>query len=182
MSTTFILGGARSGKSRYAEQLFAGSEGVTFIAPGPAPDGDDEWTQRIARHRERRPASWHTVETSHVTNAISQAGGPVLIDCLGTWLTRLIDDVDAWADPARASEHVRSRTAELLAVWKAVSNDLVAVSNEVGMAVVPATSSGRLFRDELGRLNAAFSAASDRVHLVVAGRVIDLSGWPLVGD
>ena len=180
MSTTLILGGARSGKSRHAEQLLAGRDGVTFVAPGPAPDGDAEWAARIAQHQQRRPSGWHTVETPNITGAIIQARGPVLIDCLGTWLTRLIDDIDAWADPARASEHVRSRTAELLVAWEAVCNDLVAVSNEVGMSVVPDSASGRLFRDELGRVNAAVSAASKQVHLVVAGRVMDLSDWPVV--
>jgi adenosylcobinamide kinase/adenosylcobinamide-phosphate guanylyltransferase len=104
----------------------------------------------------------------------------VLVDCLATWLTSVVDAAGAWDDHERASACVGARTRELLDAWSGATVDVVAVTNEVGMAVVPATASGRLFRDELGRLNAAVSAASDRVVLVVAGRVLDLSGCPVV--
>jgi adenosylcobinamide kinase/adenosylcobinamide-phosphate guanylyltransferase len=103
-----------------------------------------------------------------------------LIDCLSTWLTRLIDDVDAWADRSRAASHVEEESARLLDALRTTTVDVVLVSNEVGSSVVPATASGRMFRDELGRLNAAVSAASDHVALVVAGRVLDLSACPVV--
>ena len=184
MTTTLVLGGARSGKSRHAERLLRGQTGVSYVAPGPVPDAaaDAEWADRVAAHRDRRPADWRTVATTNLTAAISGARGPVLVDCLATWVAAVIDTVGAWDDPARASEHLHSRTAELLVAWTSVGYDLVAVSNEVGMAVVPGTASGRLFRDELGRQNCAISAASDRVHLVVAGRVVDLSAMPLIAD
>ncbi|WP_152186860.1 bifunctional adenosylcobinamide kinase/adenosylcobinamide-phosphate guanylyltransferase [Segeticoccus rhizosphaerae] len=183
MTTTLVLGGARSGKSRHAESLLTGQSGVHYLAPGPLPNRevDPEWADRVAAHRDRRPAGWRTVETTNLSGAIIAARGPVLVDCLSTWVASLIDDIGAWDDPA-ATKHLESRTAEFLVAWTSVPYDLVAVSNEVGMAVVPATASGRLFRDGLGRVNAAVSAASDQVHLVIAGRVMDLSSLPVVAD
>ncbi|HET7305536.1 MAG TPA: bifunctional adenosylcobinamide kinase/adenosylcobinamide-phosphate guanylyltransferase [Segeticoccus sp.] len=181
MSRTLVLGGARSGKSRHAEQLLARHPVVTYVAPGPSGAGDDpEWADRIRRHRERRPAGWRTEETLDIAGVLRRADGPVLVDCLATWLTGVIDRAGAWDSPERASDEVARRAPELLAAWSATAHEVVAVSNEVGMAVVPATASGRLFRDELGRLNAAVSAASDVVHLIVAGRVLDLSGCAVV--
>ncbi len=183
MTTTLVLGGARSGKSRHAESLLHGQAGVHYVAPGPVPDpaADPEWADRVAAHRDQRPSSWQTVETSNVTRAIIGARGPVLVDCLSTWVAAVIDEIHGWDDPRRSAKELESRTAELLVAWTSVPYDLVAVSNEVGMAVVPETASGRLFRDELGRVNAAVSAASDRVHLILAGRVVDLSSMPVVG-
>jgi adenosylcobinamide kinase / adenosylcobinamide-phosphate guanylyltransferase len=181
VTTTLVLGGARSGKSRYAEQLLRSREGVVYVAPGPLPDaGDLEWADRVAAHRSRRPGSWRTVETDDLAGVLRAATTPVLVDCLATWLTSVVDAIGAWDDRERASACVGARTRELLEAWSRATVDVVAVTNEVGMAVVPATASGRLFRDELGRLNAAVSAVSDRVVLVVAGRVMDLSGCPVV--
>ena len=183
MSVTLVLGGARSGKSRYAESLLGSSPKVLYVAPGPVPDSSDpEWAERISRHQARRPRQWTTVETTDLVAVIRTADQPVLIDCLSTWLTRLIDDIDAWQDPERASSHLEQQTADLLEALRGASTDVVVVTNEVGMSVVPATSSGRVFRDDLGRLNAAVSGASDHVALVVAGRVLDLSGCPVVAD
>lgn len=181
MSRTLVLGGARSGKSRHAEQLLAAHPHVTYVATGPSgTDDDPEWADRVRRHRERRPAGWHTLETLDVAGALDRADRPVLVDCLATWLAGVVDRAGAWDHPPRASAEVARRTEELLRAWSAAAHEVVAVTNEVGMAVVPASASGRLFRDELGRLNAALSAACDRVHLVVAGRVLDLSGCPVV--
>ena len=99
MSVTLVLGGARSGKSRYAESLLRSHPKVTFVAPGPLPDGSDpEWAERISLHQTRRPAQWTTLETTDLATAIRAADHPVLIDCLATWLTRLIDDIDGWQD------------------------------------------------------------------------------------
>jgi adenosylcobinamide kinase/adenosylcobinamide-phosphate guanylyltransferase len=182
MSVTLILGGARSGKSRYAENLLRVNPKVTYVAPGPVPDGSDpEWAQRISLHQARRPDGWSTAETTELAAVIQGAGHPVLIDCLSTWLTRLIDDVNAWQEREQAASHLEEQTERLLGALAATEVDVVLVSSEVGSCVVPSTSSGRMFRDELGRLNAAVSAASERVLLVVAGRVLDLSGCPVVG-
>lgn len=183
MSVTLVLGGARSGKSRYAESLLAAHPSVTYVAPGAVPDDSDpEWAERISWHQARRPASWTTLETVDLVTAIQSADRPLLIDCLSTWLARVIDDIDAWEDRTRAASHLEQETARLVEALGSAPVDIVVVTNEVGMSVVPDTSSGRMFRDELGRLNAAVSAASDHVALVVAGRVLDLSDCPVVSD
>jgi len=181
MSVTLVLGGARSGKSRYAESLLRPHPKVTYVAPGPVPDGSDpEWAERISLHQARRPAGWTTLESAELAGVIRSASHPVLIDCLSTWVTRLVDDIDAWQDRGRAQAHLATETASLLGALASATADIVLVTNEVGSSVVPGTASGRMFRDDLGRLNAAVSGASDHVALVVAGRVLDLSGCPVV--
>ena len=183
MSVTLVLGGARSGKSRYAEGLLRSHPAVTYVAPGAVPDGSDpEWAERISLHQARRPARWSTLETTELAGVIRTAQHPVLIDCLSTWLTHLIDDIDAWGDRGRATSHVEKETVRLLDALGCATVDVVLVTNEVGCSVVPSSASGRMFRDDLGRLNAAVSAVSDHVALVIAGRVLDLSGCPVVGD
>jgi adenosylcobinamide kinase/adenosylcobinamide-phosphate guanylyltransferase len=183
MSVTLVIGGSRSGKSRYAESLLRAHPSVTYVAPGAPPDrSDPEWAERISLHHARRPVGWSTEETVELAGVIRAADHPVLVDCLSTWLTGLIDGIDAWADRGRAASHVERETTRLLDALGAATVDVVVVTSEVGLSVVPSTSSGRIFRDELGRLNAAVSAASDQVFLVVAGRVLDLSGCPVVGD
>jgi adenosylcobinamide kinase/adenosylcobinamide-phosphate guanylyltransferase len=183
MSVTLVLGGARSGKSRYAESLLRSHPNVLYVAPGPVPSSSDpEWAARIAAHQARRPAQWTTLETTELAAVVRAAHDPVLIDCLSTWLTRLIDDIDGWQDPERAASHLQNETALLVDALGSAAADVVLVSNEVGWSVVPGTASGRMFRDDLGRLNAAVSATSDHVALMVAGRVLDLSGCPVVAD
>lgn len=182
MTTTLVLGGVRSGKSRYAEQLLRGHTAVTYVAPGPVPDGSDpEWAARVARHRADRPAGWTTLETTDLVGALRTATTPLLVDCLGTWLARVVDDLEGWETPSATSAALGRQVSELVEAWASAAVDVVAVTNEVGLGVVPATVSGGLFRDELGRLNARLSAVSDRVCLVVAGRVLDLSHAPVVG-
>jgi adenosylcobinamide kinase/adenosylcobinamide-phosphate guanylyltransferase len=179
---TLVLGGVRSGKSHVAERLLAESPSVTYVATGPLPSPDDpEWAERVRLHRERRPSHWTTVETTDLPGALRHATTPVLVDCLGTWLTSVLDDVGAWSDEPHDAEPVwRTRfddtVDELVDAWHAAVVPVVAVSNEVGSGVVPGTASGRLFADELGRLNTRLSLASERVLLVVAGRGIDVAG------
>lgn len=183
MSTTLVLGGVRSGKSRYAERLLRDAGAVTYLAPGRAADGDDpEWTARVAEHRARRPERWSTVETLDLAGTIREATQPLLIDCLGVWLAGFIDGIEGWERPQESALVVGWAVRDLVTALSAAEVDVVVVSNEVGLGVVPPTPSGRLFRDELGRLNAAVSAVSDHVFLVVAGRVLDLSDAPLVGE
>lgn len=163
-----VTGGVRSGKSRHAEGLLAGA--VTYVAPGPVRD-DADWAARIEAHRARRPATWTTLETGDLAAAL-RTPGPVLVDCLGTWLTRLIDDAGLWEAPAdEVTAYVDARVAAAVA---ALGPDVVLVTNEVGLGVVPEHRSGRLFRDLLGTVNQAFGAACEEVHLVVAGRVLRL--------
>jgi adenosylcobinamide kinase/adenosylcobinamide-phosphate guanylyltransferase len=166
-SRTLVLGGVRSGKSRHAEELSAAYDRVVYVATGGAREGDDEWAHRVALHRERRPGTWSTIETVDVAEVLREATEPLLIDCLGTWLTARLDVHDVWNGGDVAA--VDADIDELLDAWKACRVPVVAVSNEVGSGVVPATASGRLFRDLLGRVNASVASVSDSVTLVVAG-------------
>ncbi|WP_101783162.1 bifunctional adenosylcobinamide kinase/adenosylcobinamide-phosphate guanylyltransferase [Nonomuraea indica] len=162
-----LLGGSRSGKSAEAELRLAGEPYVTYLATGPRGEGDGEWAARVRAHRERRPAHWATVETTDLAGAVRGATSPLLVDGLGTWLAAVFDEHGAWEGDRSA---VWRRCDELVAAWRETDWRIVAVSDEVGMGVVPATSSGRAFRDALGRLNERLAAESEDVTLVVAGR------------
>lgn len=175
-----ILGGARSGKSTFAERMLAESADtrpVTYAATARRYPGDSEWAERISRHREQRPATWRTVETGErpaaLAETLREAEGPVLADCLTLWLTSAMDAVDAWDEQAwtggAAPGRLGELTESLLAAFTAVRAPVVAVSNELGFGLVPPDPGSRRFRDELGRLNQAFAAAADAVWLVVAG-------------
>lgn len=153
-----VVGGARSGKSTFAESLLAGEANVTYVATSfPRPD-DAEWQRRIEKHRDRRPADWRTVETLDVAAVIEEAGGPALVECVTLWLGALID-----------GEAVAAHCDRLVDAVASASGLLVLVSNEVGDGVVPATESGRRFRDELGALNARLAAVCDEVWKVTVG-------------
>ncbi|EME19865.1 bifunctional adenosylcobinamide kinase/adenosylcobinamide-phosphate guanylyltransferase [Rhodococcus triatomae] len=170
---TLVLGGARAGKSTHAQRLLADRDDVTYVATGAADRGDAEWSARIAAHRASRPRAWRTVETDDLVGALQTATGPLLVDCLGTWLTRRIDLRGAWTDES-AWGAVRSDVAAFVAALRRTRVPVVVVSNEVGSGVVPATASGRRFRDLLGRLNTAVAAECESVVLVVAGRPLRL--------
>jgi adenosylcobinamide kinase/adenosylcobinamide-phosphate guanylyltransferase len=160
-----VLGGQSSGKSAYAESLVAGE--VTYVATAPPRPGDDDWDRRVAAHVARRPAAWTTVETGAVAAVLRAPGGPVLVDDLGLWLTRVLEG--HWDSPD-AREVFAAALADLLDAWDATEREVVVVAPEVGSGVVPVTSSGRLFADLLGRATTALSAAADDVVQVVAGR------------
>ncbi len=166
-SRTLVLGGARAGKSTHAESLLAAEPRVTYLATGGVQEGDREWAERVALHRDRRPSGWTTVETADVAAALAAAREPVLLDCLGTWLTGRLDHHGVWTGGDWSA--VDTDIADLLAAWRATRVPIVAVSNEVGSGVVPPTPAGRRFRDLLGRVNAAVAAESESVVLVVAG-------------
>lgn len=172
-----VTGGVRSGKSRHAEGLLAGAGSVTYVAPGPTPeaDQDPDWAERIALHRSRRPAHWSTVEGIDLAGALRHSSGPVLIDCLGTWVTGVLDAAEAWEETSqRAYDLVHRELDGVTAALRAHPGPVVVVTNEVGLGVVPAHRSGRLFRDLLGMVNQGVGAVCDEVHLVVAGRVLVL--------
>lgn len=178
---TLVLGGARSGKSVEAEQRLAAFPDVLYVATSGHRGGDAEWAQRIALHRERRPGSWQTVETCDLLPLLAGDAGEaaLLIDCLALWLTDAMDAVGAWNDEVWANggqRELRARIDELAAAWRATRRTVVAVSNEVGSGVVPATASGRRFRDEMGRLNTLIANESEHVLLVVAGQALALRG------
>ena len=165
-----VLGGARSGKSSYAERLLARERVVDYVACGRAPGPEDpEWADRVALHRARRPASWRTVETLDLAGVLARPGPPVLVDCLTTWPARGMDDCGIWTGAPDAGSRLAGRVDALVDAWQGTGRRVVAVSNEVGSGVVPATASGRRFRDELGVLNTRVAAGSSRVWLVTAG-------------
>lgn len=165
-----LIGGARSGKSRLAEKLVTTGRPVRYVATGPAPGPEDpEWSRRVAEHRHRRPAGWLTVETRDLEPLLLQPGTPLLIDCLSTWLSGVMDDCGYWTGGPEAEQSLRLRTDGLVTAWARSGNQVVGVSSEVGSGVVPATSSGRRYRDELGTLNARLAEAADQVWLVTAG-------------
>jgi adenosylcobinamide kinase/adenosylcobinamide-phosphate guanylyltransferase len=184
-----ITGGVRSGKSTYAEALAARAAGSThqvcYVAPFSAdrvdPAGDDpEWRARVAAHRARRPDSWRTVETTDLAGVLTADSDPILIDCLGTWVTALIDELGTWDEPLPTWKHrFDDQLTALLGAWQATDRVIVAVSNEVGWGVVPATRSGRVFADLLGEVNRAVAAVSDQLVLMVAGRPLII---PAAGD
>ena len=181
MTRTLILGGARSGKSTRAEWLLREHADVLYAATGGRRADDPDWAQRVALHQGRRPASWRTAETVDLEPILAAADdpAPVLIDCLGMWLTTVMDQADAWDDAAwerRAAGSVERRCAELAEAVRMTRRQVVAVSNEVGLGVVPATAAGRRFRDTLGRLNMAVAEACDEVLLVVAGQPLTIKG------
>ncbi len=158
-----LLGGARSGKSVEAERRFAAEPQVTYVATSILNPEDEEWVARVDAHRARRPPHWTTIETTELTPLLREATGPVLVDCLTLWLGALLDSPD-----------LRTHIDQLVDAWRSTVANVIAVSNEVGAGVVPATESGRRFRDELGRLNARIAAESDEVALMVAGKVVRL--------
>ncbi|MDQ3155724.1 MAG: bifunctional adenosylcobinamide kinase/adenosylcobinamide-phosphate guanylyltransferase [Actinomycetota bacterium] len=172
-----VTGGVRSGKSFHAESVLLGESQVTYIAPGPSAeeDPDPDWVARIEAHQARRPSHWKTVESHDLATAIAEAEGAVLIDCLGTWLTALLNELDVWDSVQEDWERqVIERVDEAVDAWRESGATLVAVTNEVGMGVVPPHRSGRLFRDLLGTVNQKFAAECDEVLLVVAGRTLSL--------
>ncbi|GAA1934524.1 bifunctional adenosylcobinamide kinase/adenosylcobinamide-phosphate guanylyltransferase [Streptomyces sodiiphilus] len=172
---TLVLGGARSGKSLEAERRLAAAAEVHYVATGGRRGGDREWGDRIAAHRERRPPGWTTLETCDLLPLLARGDGPpLLVDCLALWLTDAMDSVGAWDDHAwreGGEQALAERTGALAAALRHTRRTVVAVSNEAGSGVVPATASGRRFRDALGRLNAAVAAECEQVLLVTAGIV-----------
>jgi adenosyl cobinamide kinase/adenosyl cobinamide phosphate guanylyltransferase len=159
---TLVLGGARSGKSRYAEHLVAPLPApVIYIATAIVDGADTDYAARIAAHRARRDPSWTTVEAgADLAGALRHTDGSVLVDSLGTWVAAHDDfavDVD-----------------ELCKALSSRSGDIVVVSEEVGLGVHPSSELGQHFRDVLGDVNTAVAEVADDVVLVVAGRVLPL--------
>lgn len=166
---TLVLGGARSGKSRYAETLVRGVGGGIYLATAQALDG--EMAARIARHRaERGEEGWVTVEEPlELVDGLERAarmGQPILVDCLTLWLSNLMG----------VGRGVGGETARLLTALRGLRAPVVFVSNEVGLGIVPDNALARDFRDEAGRLNQAVAAAANRVVFLVAGLPLVLKG------
>jgi adenosyl cobinamide kinase/adenosyl cobinamide phosphate guanylyltransferase len=171
---TLVLGGARSGKSAHAEGLLSDTR-VDYLATARHQPHDQDWQARIAAHVARRPPGWRTIEPADLPGALRACGTvPMLVDDIATWLTGELDDAGAWEGGSEALRCCRARAVELVSAVAACPVQLVLVSAEVGLGVVPSTYAGRLFRDELGRLNAELAAVCDEVVLLVAGLPVRL--------
>lgn len=175
-----ILGGARSGKSREAERRAREYAEVTYVATAAERPGDEEWAERVALHRARRPAHWSTREgPGEVIPALreARAGSAVIVDCLTLWLTGVLDAAcPDWDDSDALASAAEAATKDLRAALEACPATVLLVSNEVGMGIVPTTRSGRLFVDLLGRAHQEIGAACDAVTLMVAGRALQAGG------
>jgi adenosyl cobinamide kinase/adenosyl cobinamide phosphate guanylyltransferase len=169
VSVTFLLGGARSGKSTLATELASSWGGaVTVIATGQA--RDDEMAERIRAHRAERPSEWQTVEEPlELQGALSAVPDDTaaIVDCLSLWVSNLVERGDE-------DEQVLGRSERVVAIAQARTSPTIVVSNEVGLGVVPPSPLGRRYRDLLGRVNAQWAAAADEAALVVAGRRLPL--------
>lgn len=162
MTRLFVLGGARSGKSRYAQQRAEALAGRhVFIATAEA--WDDEMAERIARHRADRDARWETVDAPRglaaALDAANDTGAVVLVDCLTLWASNLL----------LADADMEAATAELADAITRFEGDLILVANETGLGIVPDNALARRFRDAAGRINQAVAAIAGEVMLVVAG-------------
>ena len=183
-----ILGGARSGKSTFAERLAATSgRSVSFIATATA--GDDEMRERIARHQSSRPAHWRTIEEpldiAEAVRRSSEESDVLLLDCLTLWLGNLLVKVSQGNDED-GENAVALQTAlidaaldgieQLLTVVDALPEQktLLVVSNEVGLGIVPAYLQGRVYRDVLGIVNQRVAQSTNRVYLMIAGLAVDI--------
>lgn len=189
MRLTLVLGGARSGKTRWAVEWAEARGGgdVSYIATAVDTPDDPEMTRRIARHRRDRRPAWQTIEESRdPVGALAAARhGVVVLDCFTLLLSnRLVDAVSAGAvsedtiSEAAVEAEGRELVESLLAAASSRTGTLVVVSNEVGQGVVPAHPLGRWFRDAQGRANQALAAASERAVLIVAGLPVYLKGAP----
>jgi adenosyl cobinamide kinase/adenosyl cobinamide phosphate guanylyltransferase len=167
---TFLTGGARSGKSALAVRMaMAAGTPVVFLATA-RPEGDEEWHERLARHRSERPATWTTVEEPvDLAGAIATVdpSAALVVDCLTLWVANVLDagmtDEEAAAASRTSCEAIAARPGPT-----------VVVSNEVGSSIVPVDPGVRRYRDVLGRVNAVFAAAADRAYLTVAGQMLPL--------
>jgi adenosylcobinamide kinase/adenosylcobinamide-phosphate guanylyltransferase len=157
-----VLGGARSGKSRYAEALIE-ARGAAALYLATAQAFDDEMTERIRRHRERRGSLWTTIEAPldlvPVLRAEARPGRPILVDCLTLWLSNMM----------MAGRDIGREIALLLPTLRELPDTLVLVANEVGLGIVPENALARAFRDHAGRLNQAVAQHAERVVFLAAG-------------
>ncbi len=165
-----VTGAARSGKSEWAEHLASEStKAVTYIATATVDPTDREWQDRILRHQQRRPATWQTVMTvADLAASVDRASATdcLLVDSLGTWVANLLD---------RSDDDWLELTQELLARLQTSLATVILVAEETGWGVVPAYSSGRLFRDRLGLLSRQIGTVADAVYLITGGHVLNLA-------
>ncbi len=185
---TLILGGARSGKSAYAQQLALARGGDRVLYVATAEPLDEEMAERIAAHRAGRPAAWHTLEASKGVgsairrwlDAVEVPPAVVLIDCLTLLISNVLLSQDP-SDPAACEAAALNEIEPLLAAAQETDASWIMVSNEVGMGLVPPYPLGRIYRDALGRVNQRVAAAADEVLLMIAGIPWQLKPTPSPG-
>lgn len=183
--TILILGGARSGKSAFAEKLARQSgRPVAFIATATA--GDSDMHERIQHHRASRPASWHTIEEplklAHALREAAAVADILLLDCITLWLSNWLlaqDDprlVEAVAVDSHYLDSALAEIDEMLTTLATLPDHktLLIVTNEVGLGIVPSHALGRIYRDVLGRVNQRLASQAKRVYLMVAGLGVDI--------
>jgi adenosylcobinamide kinase/adenosylcobinamide-phosphate guanylyltransferase len=174
MALTFLLGGARSGKSELAVRLAANTSGpVVVIATAEA--RDEEMAERIGRHRRDRPAGWSTIEVPlRLAEAVGglSPNAVVILDCVSLWVANTME-------AGQSDEAIVGEAEEAARVLAGRSASSVVVSNEVGLGIVPVNELARRYRDVLGRVNATAARAADRAYLVVAGRTLPLEDGTL---
>lgn len=177
MSIILVTGPARSGKSEWAESLATSSESVIYLATAQIDTSDPEWVERLEQHRHRRPQSWQTCEVPYLDLIDAIANAPasscLLIDSLGTWVANLLEQEDSkWQATVQSL---------LLTLQQVQAQDVILVAEETGWGVVPAYTSGRIFRDRLGNLVRRISFISQAVYLVTGGYALNLTtlGTPL---
>ena len=165
-----VLGGARSGKSWFAETLASVGGVVDYLATSARDTDDPEWEARVVAHLRRRPPQWQTIETLDVATELGRRTDRLLlVDCLTVWLTRQMDLAGSWDESPGADEALRAATDALVSALGTCLRPVVLVSNEVGQGVVPASASGRRFRDAMGILNAQVARVCDQVFFCTAG-------------
>ncbi|MCG7632510.1 nicotinate-nucleotide--dimethylbenzimidazole phosphoribosyltransferase [Gordonia McavH-238-E] len=174
---TLVLGGVRSGKSAHGESLLGEHRQIRYLATGPLTSSDGDWMDRVRIHRERRDARYTTIETTDLGHALRSAPDiPALVDDLGNWLTAQIDAVHGWTSGSEID--LDGPIDDLCDALGAMTADVVLISPEAGLSLVPPTPAGRVFQDLLGTLNARVAQVCERVDLVVAGRVLNLPATP----
>lgn len=198
MALVVITGGARSGKSRAAEQMASSRalDGTQVVVAVFGSESDPEMTERIAHHRSHRPEGFITLTATDSQSWLADvpADALLVVDCLGTCVGRVmleawevceaagVDMTDAAELPAGFEPAVAARVSAVVSDLAQRAGDTIVVTNEVGDGVVPAYATGRLFRDELGRANRMLTDGADRAYLAVAGRMIELTAAPRAMD
>jgi len=174
-----VLGGARSGKSNYAQRL-AGEVGHRVLYVATATVGDEEMAERIAHHRAARPSHWHTLEIPTNVGQVLEAkiadAEVVILDCLTLLVSNLMMGLDEMTGADILEARVQAELDALIRVYEAHSATFIIVSNEVGMGIVPAYPLGRVYRDVLGKANQWLAMLADRVILMVAGLPLVIKG------
>jgi adenosylcobinamide kinase/adenosylcobinamide-phosphate guanylyltransferase len=169
-----VLGGARSGKSNFAQEL-ARSIGSQVVYVATAQAKDEEMRQRIIKHQASRPGSWHTVEETHRLEKIIREHGEkaeaVIVDCLTLWISNLLLD-------GSTEEFILRQAGNLVQAAKLISAGTILVANEVGLGLVPDNALGRIYRDVAGRVNQLVASQADEVYFVVAGLAFELKSLP----